>query len=46
VLVKAITKALDQEEEIKHSYMEKSKITYSDMTQHERKLANRKRRGR
>ncbi len=46
VLVKAITKALDKEEEIKHRYMDKSKITYSDMTEHERKLANRKRRGR
>jgi len=45
-LIKGITKALDEEEELKHTYMDKSTITYSDMTGHERKLANRKRRNR
>ena len=46
VLVKSVTNLLDREEEIKHRFVDKSTITYSDMTARERKLKDRKRRNR
>jgi hypothetical protein len=43
-LLTAITHQLDKEVETQHRFVDKSTLTYSDLTKHERELKNRKRR--